>query len=283
MGEHSSRTTSPLGLLCAVCLVLAVAPLSLLAQAPEPESPDPVVESTTSEELSQSTEVRSGLTRETLTLDERIDAYAERREIEREALEQLVELNALLDQTIVDPNTQPQELIDLETEITAARDQACGTSLESGGARQAMYDQMLRLQALIDAWERRSIDLLEAGADLAGTWRIEGEDRANGLMSLEQSGNRLSGTFRLSNGSRGSAIGTFSGEVITLRLVEATSRALIDVEAELETPREFPFEADNTPLMTGRWQTLELADGRPSGGEWKATWLSLEQALEIEP
>ncbi len=212
-------------------------------------------------------ELQRDFTAEAGALDAKIGQYFDARERENEALAELARASRQLDDTLGNPLSGPAELIDLEAEVTVARERACGLTEETAARRRAMYDSMKRLAAKVRELERRAGDRQNrgiggAGGGIAGSWQIEAQPNDLwGFLDLKREGTLVSGSYRLSNGAEGSLQGTFAGGRLELELVDSERGAVGDIEGELEA------EAGE---IRGTWHARELAGGRPGAGEWTA-------------
>lgn len=219
-------------------------------------------------------ELRDAFLLEARLLDADIEEYAEARRRESQAIEALQGVNRRLDAAMADPNASPAELLRLEDEVAAAREAAWYRSVEAGEARRGLLRRMERLADLTRQVQAEGVVLVPRSGAVGGMWRVEAQPiGVYGLLSLEQEGSLVSGTYRLSNGRRGSLQGTFAGVTLQLEMVDSERGLIGSIEGDLD--RE-------SGEIRGRWQAMELAGNRPSGGTWTARLVSLEETLGLD-
>ena len=224
-----------------------------------------------SQELS---DLRGDFELEARMLDADIQDYTVARGRERNAIERLQRVNRRLDVTVADPNASPAELIRLESEVATAREAAYTRSREAAEARGRMYNRMQRLAQLVREVERQGVEVVGRSQLIGGMWRLEaGPEGLIGLLSLKQDGSLVIGSYRLSNGRRGSAKGTFAGDRLELQMVDSERGLVGTVEGELDP---------DSGEIQGTWQAMELAAGRPSAGRWTARRVSAEEDLGLD-
>ncbi len=86
-----------------------------------------------------------------------------------------------------------------------------------------------------------------ATVDVTGTWHgINLEEDVTGTMSLEQTGNSVSGTF-VADGIHGTVVGSVSGNQVTLTFTSGAER--VDFEGTV---------SDNT--MSGSWHYIPTGE-----------------------
>lgn len=208
-------------------------------------------------------------------LDEEIRLYETARERERDAIGEFVRLNKALDDLLADPNTSRQQLVRHEAAVAAARDLLVSSAAESATFREAMYELMRTMAVLVSDYEREGVDIGPPRAELGGTWRAEVRSAGIfGLFGLHQERGIVHGSYRLSNGARGSVQGTFSGGRLRLKLVDSERGPVGSIEGVLELERD---------EISGTWQALDLSTGRPSSAGWSAERLTIDDVLDFRP
>jgi hypothetical protein len=177
-----------------------------------------------------------------------------------------------LERAYGDPDATVAELRALEDRYEAALAAAYRQAKTTIANRRRVYDQMDKLAALgrrIESERRAVLDAPMPG----GLWRFE-IPGANlvGIMKLEMNGGSVSGTYRLSNGGRGTVSGSYGGGQLELTRFDsggsgrdAVLRAAVDEQAG---------------TLDGEWVRFELGAGEPGSGRWHAERVSDESALE---
>ena len=217
-------------------------------------------------------DLRESFTHETRLLDLEIERYGQARERERQDLAALRRANAELDATLADPNAARSEFVRAEREIDSVRETAYESSRQAAEARRRMYDQMRKVADLIAEIERQGIALVPASGAIEGTWKLEaGPNDVTGVLTLTNQGSLLTGSYRLSNGRRGSVRGTFAGGKIEMELIDSEHGHVGSIEGELDSA---------TDEIAGTWQAMELTAGRATAGEWTARRLT---AKDVSP
>ena len=181
-----------------------------------------------------------------------------------------------LERAYGDPDATASELRALEDRYEAALGAAYRQAKTTIAARRRVYDQMDKLAGLgrrIEAERRAVLDAPMPG----GLWRFEipGADLV-GILKLEVSGGGVSGTYRLSNGGRGTVSGSYGGGQLELtRFDSGGSGRDAVLRAEID---------EQAGTLDGEWVRFELGAGQPGSGRWHAERVSDESALEeLEP
>jgi len=210
-----------------------------------------------------SQDLQTEFTVESRLLDRELDLYEAARGRERRAITELRDLSAQLDATFADPNVPLNELRRVEALLSAARETAFLRAKETGEVRFRIYDRMERLTQLALEIERRNPAAL-AGPNVGidGLWQIQLEPiEVYGLMKLLHSGNVVSGSYRLSNGHRGSVQGTLFGDRVELNVIDVEQGQVGQLEGSLSS---------ETRELSGRWNAMDLSAGRAAAGAWTA-------------
>ncbi len=218
--------------------------------------------------------LRSDFELEARLLDADIQDYTVARERERNAIGRLQRVNRRFDDTLADPNASPAELIRLESEVATTRETAYTRSREAAEARGSMYNRMQRLAQLVREVEPQGVEVVGRSQLIGGMWRLEaGPEGLIGLLSLKQDGSLVIGSYRLSNGCRGSVKGTFAGDRLELQMVDSERGLVGTVDGKLDS---------DAGEIQGTWQAMELAAGRPSAGRWTAWRVSAEEDFGLD-
>jgi hypothetical protein len=176
-----------------------------------------------------------------------------------------------LERAYGDPDATAAELRALEDRYEAALGAAYRQAKTTIANRRRVYDQMEKLAALgrrIEAERRAVLDAPMPG----GLWRFEilGANLV-GILQLEVEGGSVSGTYRLSNGARGTVTGNYGGGQLELTRFHAGSGRDAVLRAEVD---------ERTGTLEGEWVRFELGAGQPGSGRWHAERVSDESALE---
>jgi hypothetical protein len=129
-------------------------------------------------------------------------------------------------------------------------------------------DKLAALGRRIEAERRAVLDAPMPG----GLWRFE-ISGANlvGILKLEVNGGSVSGTYRLSNGGRGTVSGSYGGGLLELTRIDSGSGRDAVLRAEID---------ERAGTLVGEWVRFELGAGEPGSGRWHAERVSDESAFE---
>ena len=159
----------------------------------------------------------------------------------------------------------------MEARLSAARETAYLRSKETSAARLRMYDRMERLVQLARAVERSDPSTLAEPSGLDGLWQIElAPQNIYGLMKLVVDGQLASGSYRMSNGNRGSLRGTWTGGVLRLEAIHSDLGPVANFEGGL----------DGSDLA-GRWNATVLGAGEAEAGSWVAYRVTDDTSLDL--
>ena len=181
-----------------------------------------------------------------------------------------------LETAYADPDATATELRAIEDRYGVALEAAYRQAKATIASRRRVYDQMEKLAALgrkIEADRRAVLDAPMPG----GLWRFEipGDDLVGTLQLEVAKGGGVSGTYRLSNGGRGTVSGSYGGGLLELTRTDSGGGRDAVLRAEVN-------EAAGT--LSGEWVRFELGAGEPGSGRWHAERVSDESELpEIEP
>ncbi len=220
-------------------------------------------------EASQRVEIR--------LFDGELERYDRARLGEREAHDTLRTRADLLDRALRRRNTGLDQLAELESAVTVARETAYAASRELAAQRRQLYLRMATL-AEIDAEiaSERGRALVPPSV-LDGFWEIEFEPSGGvGLLKLRVEGTLITGTYRVSGGRTGSVRGTIADNKVDLERIDNANGFDSVLKGE--------FNPANRQIKGG-WTAVDLSGGRLGGGTWKARKLSPaeEQRLQPEP
>jgi hypothetical protein len=176
-----------------------------------------------------------------------------------------------LERAYGDPDASAAELRALEDRYEAALGSAYKQAKATIANRRRVYDQMDKLAALgrrIEAERRAILDAPMPG----GLWRFEIPGAGLvGILKLAVNGGSVSGTYRLSNGGRGTVTGSYGGGQLELTRYDTGSGRDAVLRAEID---------EQAGTLDGEWVRFELGAGQPGSGRWHAERVSDEAALE---
>lgn len=219
-----------------------------------------------------SQDTHTEFTVESRLLDRDLELYTQARQRENEALREFRRLSDSVDSALMDPNAALSALRDLEARLSAARETAYLRLKETGAARLQIYDRMERLAQLARAVERSDPATLAQSGGPGGLWQIELEPLdVYGLMKLVIQGQLVTGSYRMSNGNRGSLRGTWAGGQLELEAIHSEQGAVATLEGRL----------DDEAALSGRWNSMELGSGEAVAGSWQAYLVTDDQSLDL--
>jgi hypothetical protein len=176
-----------------------------------------------------------------------------------------------LERAYGDPDASAAELRALEDRYEAALGAAYKQAKATIANRRRVYDQMDKLAALgrrIEAERRAILDAPMPG----GLWRFEIPGAGLvGILKLAVNGGSVSGTYRLSNGGRGTVTGSYGGGQLELTRYDGGSGRDAVLRASID---------EQAGTLDGEWVRFELGAGQPGSGRWHAERVSDEAALE---
>lgn len=217
-------------------------------------------------------DVRVDFNVESQLLERDLELYSQARQRESEAIRAFRGLTEELDATLVDPNAALSTLRELEARLSVARETAYLRSKETGDARRRIYDRMERLVQLAQAVERSDPATLAEGGGPSGLWQIElAPLDVYGLMKLVVEGQLVTGSYRMSNGNRGSLRGTWTGGRLELEVIHFEQGPVGSLEGELR----------DTATLSGRWDAMELGAGQAAAGSWIAFLVTDDESFEL--
>lgn len=218
-------------------------------------------------------QLRDEFVEESMMFDADIDNYLDARTQEDDALKQLITLNRQLDKAMADPTSSPDALVNLDRQISEARQAAFDLSQDVSSRRTEMGQRMRRLEEITDQLREGGVEYVESNGQLNGTWLIETSD-AVAVLSINQNRSQLSGIYRINNGRHGTASGR----------LKSNGNVRIDLTDDDYGPvgtLEGQFEGDGT--LFGQWSARELAAGRQVGGTWTGRQLSYDELFSLNP
>lgn len=217
---------------------------------------------------------RTAFTLESRLLDQELQRYSEARRRETDAIQEFRSLADRVSTELLDSNAALPTLRDLEARLSLARESAYLRSKESGEARMRIYERMERLTQLAQAIEINNPSSLAGTGGPSGLWQIDLEPiEAYGLLKIEVQGQVVFGSYRLSNGNRGSVKGTWTGERLELDVIHSERGLVGRLSGELDRSRN---------RLHGRWDAMELGAGRASAGSWTATMVTDDPSLQLD-
>jgi hypothetical protein len=182
----------------------------------------------------------------------------------------LLDEQAALERAYGDPDATVAELRALEDRYAAAVEAAYRQAKATIANRRRVYDQMDKLAALgrrIEAERRAVLDAPMPG----GLWRFEIPGAGLvGVLQLQVSGGNVSGTYRLSNGARGTVSGSYGGTQLELTRSDSAGGRDAVLRAEVD---------ETAGTLSGEWVRFELGAGEPGSGRWHGERVSDESEL----
>jgi len=204
--------------------------------------------------------------RQSEILEQDLDRYVAARERERNAVQELRDLNSRLNTLFGDMSAPVSEMRRLETRIATALDRAHGSQQETARSRGLIYDQMDQLAELARQIEERPPAPIDED-NPQGLWEFRLEPiGVSALIELEfqtggiNSGLVMVGTYRSSNGTRGTLRGSFSNGRMGLEVMDERLGKVADLNGAVG------FQG----RLEGTWRAIRtgLGPDRPSGGTW---------------
>ena len=199
------------------------------------------------------------------------DATQEAWQVQDGLVRDLLDEAEALESAYADPDATADELRAIEARYEAALGAAYRQAKATIESRRRVYDAMDKLAALGRRIEGERRAILDAPLP-AGLWRLEipGSD-LSGILQLQSEGGSVRGTYRLSNGARGTVTGSYSG-ASHLELTRTDSAGARDAALSGNVDVE-------SGTLEGTWVRFELGSGQPGSGRWTATRVSDESEL----
>ncbi len=201
------------------------------------------------------TQTQLRLEQSLLSLD--LVGYNEARERARRAQQGVNDVLARLDQALAGDSVSLGTLETLQDDLDAARAASRITEDRLSGQLEKIQERLRRIGLLTGGQtaEPRAAD------PLTGRWRVAIlPQNLTATYNLRLNGTVVSGSYTIDgSGSAGSFRGTYSGGVLRLERVDATTGFDSVWEGAVGTDR-----------ITGTWMTNQLATGQPNRGDWTA-------------
>ncbi len=208
-------------------------------------------------------------------LEKESDRYARARDLDRQALQRLMELAEQMDQALFDENYPVSDLRSLEGDLSVARETAMERLRASSELRTNIYGSLDRLDHLGQELELINDRSLVQTERLDGVWEIDAATAfagAFGLMKLTMNGTVINGTYRMSSGTQGSLHGTLVGDAVKLTRTDAEYGDDLWIDGTFD---------GTSGEITGTWKSKLIGTGRPEYGEWSARKISPDQARDV--
>jgi hypothetical protein len=164
--------------------------------------------------------------RQSEILEQDLDQYIAARERQTAAVDELRSLNTQLNRLFGDMSAPVSEMRRLESQVAASLDRAYQSLRETARARGLIYDQMDRLAVLATQIEERPPDPIDAD-NPQGFWEFRLEPIGiSALVELKFQGGGVNnyvvmvGSYRSSNGNRGTLRGTFANGRMELEVMD---------------------------------------------------------------
>ncbi len=219
---------------------------------------------------------------ESRLLESELDRYVENREREIQAIQEVRGIAGELDEVLADPNSAVAEMRELETRLAVARETAYLRLNETAAVRERMYERMERLAEVarnMKAHEPEPVRIDKSGPK--GLWKflMQGiEVYALVNLSFEESALQgdwpVAGTYRNSNGHRGTLRGWFRSNALKLEVMDSRRGKVATLEGTVES----------SGRLRGTWTAVrvDLTPDRPQAGTWTAHRVSSESDVELD-
>jgi hypothetical protein len=215
-------------------------------------------------------------------LESELERYLETRERETQAVQEVRRISGQLDEVLASPNSSVAEMRQLEAMFTAARETAYLRLKETAAVRERMYERMERLAEIARGMERREPEpLRDAERSPDGLWefRFQGiEIYALVDLTFEASGLDRGwtalGTYRNSNGHRGTLRGLFRESRLELEAMDSRRGKVATLDGTIEPGGR----------LRGTWTAVRVdldAEG-PQAGTWTAHRVSSESDVSLD-
>ena len=219
---------------------------------------------------------------ESRLLENELDRYVETRERESEAIREVRRIAGQLDDVLGNPNSSVAEMRELEAMLAVARETAYLRLNETAAARGRMYERMERLAEVARGMERREPEPVRETEDGPnGLWefRLQGiEVYALVDLSFEVSGLEggwtVVGTYRNSNGHRGTLRGLFRANRLELEAMDSRRGKVANLDGLVEAGGR----------LQGTWRAvqMEMTPEGPQAGTWTAHRVSSESEVFLD-
>lgn len=219
---------------------------------------------------------------ESRLLENELDRYVETRERESHAIQEVRRIAGQLDDVLANPNSAVAEMRELEAVLAVARETAYLRLNETAATRGRMYERMERLAEVARGMERREPEpVRESESGPNGLWefRLQGIDiYALVDLSFEVSGLdrgwTVFGTYRNSNGHRGTLRGLFRANRLELEAMDSRRGKVANLDGTVES----------SGRLRGTWTAVQtgLTPGGPQAGAWTAHRVSAESEVELD-
>lgn len=208
-------------------------------------------------------------------LQQESERYSRARDLDRQALQRLVELADQMDDALFDAEVPVSDLRTLEGDLNVARETAMERLRASAGVRTNIYRHLDRLDHLGQEIELIEDHSLVQTGQLDGVWEIDAGTAFSGnygLMKLTMNGTIIKGTYRMSTGNQGTLAGSLVGDEIKLTRVDAEYGNDLWINGT--------YDRDKGEI-SGTWKSKLIGTGRPEYGEWSAVKISPDKAREV--
>jgi len=188
-------------------------------------------------------------------LEKRLNEYEAADRRARTAERQYTTLRQRLSGVLGDSEVSLEQLRALEAETSLARESAFLRDREATTLRREIYHHLERIQEM-----DKELDAL--GPRLDGTWNIDfGQQFGSGKVTFRMNGERVDGTYRLTNGAAGQIRGELIGRNVALVRYNPGGDQQLQFRGQLSA---------DSRSMAGDWVATELAGGGQALGYWSA-------------
>ncbi len=188
------------------------------------------------------------------------------------AVEALEAARRAVDQALVDPKVPVAEMRRLEESLARARDAALRSAEDAASLRARIYDTLEEMERLASAMKGPTDAELAVDPGVAGYWRAEWDDSGDfGLVKLDTKGNLVSGTYRLTDGRRGTLSGTATDHELRLQIIDGVTGRTGSATLAI---------APGGHLAEGPYMRSDLATDRVAAGRIELRRLDSAEARE---
>ena len=208
-------------------------------------------------------------------LERESERYARARDLDRQALQRLLEFVEQMDQALFDEQVPVSDLRSLEGNLNVARETAMERLRASSEVRTNIYEHLDRLDHLGQEIELLGDHTLVQTERLDGVWEIDASNAftgAYGLMKLTMNGTVINGTYRMSTGAQGTLGGSLVNDDVKLSRIDSQYGNDIWINGT--------YDRDKGEI-SGTWKSKLIGTGRPEYGEWSAVKISPDEAREV--
>lgn len=219
---------------------------------------------------------------ESRLLESELERYVEKRQRETQAIQEVRRIAGELDAVLADPNAAIAQMRALEARLGVARETAYLRLTETAGVRQRMYERMERLAEVARSMKTResqTVKIDESGPKGLWKFRLQGIE-VFALVNLDFEESALagdwpvSGTYRNSNGHRGTLRGWFRSNALMLEVIDSRRGKVATLEGT----------AASGGRLSGTWTAVrvDMTPDQSQAGTWTAHRVSSEAEVSLD-